>query len=228
MTWVLAAWIPNLILIQYLAVTEISLPLLIKSHELLKTVLIYYLAVSLLSILIHVFLKRTKLLAIRIWWLGVVSPWLLISIGLVFKQTTFWIAISALMVLAYLIASSYYWWNEYSRSFIKPARAWYQGLPWLIPSLECRVQEGIFKVSRMDREGVYLFSKESLKVALNTQQAQELVFSLGGNHSIKLKGRVLHRASDFYGYGVKFLFDSMDEQKDLGDFIERLKGLGYE
>lgn len=118
---------------------------------------------------------------------------------------------------------------ELSRSFFDPQMNWYQGLPKAIPGVKCEWLQGekkvLVKVSRIDREGAFIFSTGSLG-ALKPGEKSELEFEF---RKMKVRCPGVPMRSLSYGVGAGFQFQEMppDLRKDLGDFIESLRGEGY-
>ncbi|MBI4925572.1 MAG: hypothetical protein HY843_06570 [Bdellovibrio sp.] len=121
--------------------------------------------------------------------------------------------------------------HEKNRSFWAPPWKWYQGLPESIPHLKCEVFQGekkeILKVCRLDAEGSFLFNNlHTSLIQLDVRRLVELVFRFK-DKKVRCRGivkKVLH--SDL-GVGIQFCNISPDTQKELGDFVELLKGEGY-
>jgi hypothetical protein len=124
--------------------------------------------------------------------------------------------------------------QEMRRSFFDPRLHWYQGLPKAVPGLSCeivRAESRIpLQVSRMDREGAFLFSPKLRQVSgssdLFGEKAAELVFNFRHREfrCLGLPVRIMRQGA---GAGFQFCELSPDARKDLGDFIENLRGEGY-
>lgn len=125
--------------------------------------------------------------------------------------------------------------REERRSFFDPQMNWFQGLPKPIPGLLCDLSLGdhpfLLKVSRLDREGVFLFLDEGHSTLNDSSSLKagvpvELTFSFRSSR-IQCSGvpiGVLRK-----GTGASFKFQSLrpDIKKELGDFIGVLEGEGY-
>jgi len=116
---------------------------------------------------------------------------------------------------------------EFGRSFFDPAMSWFEGAPRPIPAIACDLMVGDkslrMKVSRLDEEGAFLFGKKIVKTAQKT----ELLFRFR-DREIRCTGIPMiafKRASE--GVGFRFEGNTPDQKKDLGDFIETLRGEGY-
>jgi len=122
---------------------------------------------------------------------------------------------------------------ELGRSFFDPEMSWFEGSPRSIPALSCDLiiadkgdkgeKRLHMKVSRLDEEGAFVFGKRIPKA----RQKAELVFRFRDReiHCMGLPMIAFKRA----GEGMGFFFDraTPDQKKDLGDFIETLRGEGY-
>jgi hypothetical protein len=127
---------------------------------------------------------------------------------------------------------------ELGRSYIDPQMHWYEGLPQPVPGLACEIRQDSqkleYRVSRLDREGVFVFRDN-----LRTRSAQTARFSKPENIELLLSFRdrqvqctgvpvrVLDRMGAESVIGFKFRDMSADSRKVLGDFVEALKGEGY-
>jgi hypothetical protein len=119
--------------------------------------------------------------------------------------------------------------HEFGRSFFDPRMKWFQGLPKPIPGLECELtsEQGTAKVrvSRIDREGAFLYSD----AASMPERFDQITF-LFRDRRISCAGipvRILDRVRERSGVGIQFRNMSPDSRKTLGDFVESLKGEGY-
>ncbi len=183
-----------------------------------------------------------------IYWLRTGQPWawgLLLAFGSVWSLLSAWVAFRMRHPgLAYFTIglSGYFYavlsWlsRELERSFFDPKLKWFQGLPEPLPGVTCRIthQDAVaeFQVSRLDRDGAFLFHKKSEETSRKVLRSvldggtPELVFQFR-DQEVRCQGaprRVLIR-----GVGAGFQFQKMpaDHRKALGDFVEQLKGEGY-
>jgi len=130
--------------------------------------------------------------------------------------------------------------GEMGRSYFEPQiipLSWYHGLPKSIPGLKCElIRESDkldFEVSRMDREGAFVFAKN-----MNDKSAFEVfkagmkvavIFNFRGRE-VRCEGfpiRTLRRGTGRLGAGLRFCALSPDRRKELGDFVESIRGEGY-
>jgi hypothetical protein len=124
--------------------------------------------------------------------------------------------------------------HELGRSFFDPRMSWYQGLPKPLPGVACKVawsdRELDCKVSRLDRQGAFVFQTarpgEPALSALRTDVRSELTFSFRGR-TVRCTGVPVRSLDGDRGAGFQFDGLAPDLRKQLGDFIEALKGEGY-
>ena len=121
-------------------------------------------------------------------------------------------------------------WLQYDlgRPFFDPGIRWYQGLPPTIPGIRCLLTQGPhqieLKVSRLDHDGAFVFSPDGNSIDLNASNMAELQFFFR-NRQIRCQGapvRVLKTSAGFCFSDIP-----PDTKKDLGDFVETLRGEGY-
>lgn len=125
--------------------------------------------------------------------------------------------------------------SELGKSFFDPKLRWYEGLPRSIPGLSCEIvgyePREVYRVSRLDRDGAFLFRERAVEglTGAARRSENELVFSFR-DREIQCSGvpiRFLSRSGAKCGVGFQFKKMSPDMQKALGDFVETLKGEGY-
>lgn len=129
--------------------------------------------------------------------------------------------------------------REMRRSYFDPQIRWFEGLPQAVPGLTCYVGNGEFqhpfRVSRMDEEGAFLFLNHVPRTikwkSLILGQEKELVFVFR-DREFRCQGvlvGILNRGTEGGGIGGGFQFRGLspDHCKDLGSFVENLRGEGY-
>jgi hypothetical protein len=115
--------------------------------------------------------------------------------------------------------------HELGRSFFDPQLHWFQGLPKPLPCVSCEISSSIVQVSRLDREGAFVFSSRGAV----PEEIGPITF-LFRDRRINCNGiavRTLDRVRRRSGVGIQFNGMSADSKKNLGDFVESLKGEGY-
>ncbi len=123
--------------------------------------------------------------------------------------------------------------REIGRSFVDPGIRWYEGLPRPIPGLDCQVVRGThgerYRVSRIDRDGAFIFRKpesDGTEPKEPRIEPTELVFSFKGK-SVSCVGVPVSLLDRGDGAGFQFAGIPADRRKELGDFVERLRGEGH-
>jgi hypothetical protein len=166
------------------------------------------------------------------------SSWMAFHMG--YPQLVFFTLVLFLFFSGVLLALK----HEMSRSFFDPELAWYQGMPKPIPGLRCQlslVDKGKDKskdrsvdldVCRLDQDGAFLFcpaqDSESLSLLpdLLTQPRLGMIFYFR-DRQVECQGAPILALNQRTGAGIQFLGASDDLGKDMGDFVELLRGEGY-
>jgi hypothetical protein len=124
----------------------------------------------------------------------------------------------------------YFQWlkRETGRSYFDPRISWYQSLPKPLSGVVCKLASGDkareVRVSRIDHDGAFLFSERG---GIAMKDVLALVFSFRGRE-IHCRANAVKLMDDGMGAGVRFVGMSPDERKELGDFLEMLRGEGHE
>jgi hypothetical protein len=120
--------------------------------------------------------------------------------------------------------------HEFGRSFFDPAMEWFEGAPHSIPAVDCEVGEGArktrLKVSRLDEEGAFLYRLGTLEVPVRKSR-MELAFHFRDREVRCTAMPMLLFKRNSEGVGFRFEGNTPDQQKELSDFIETLRGEGY-
>lgn len=130
--------------------------------------------------------------------------------------------------------------RELGRSFLDPRIYWFQSLPKPIPGLKCRVggsgDSEDLAVSRLDGDGAFVFVPYSMqrnlhpfKTHLKSHQGRKkfpLEFEFRGSRLSCFGNPVIHLNRGI-GAGFQFLVSSADARKEIGEFVERLRGEGH-
>lgn len=164
------------------------------------------------------------------------SGWLIASVWVALATHHPLLGFYSIFLLAFFTLELTWLHTELSRSFIDPELHWYQGLPKGIPGLSCSLDAGgrplHLKVSRMDQDGVFLYATPKdqdstllLDILLQHKQV-ELTLCFEQNE-VTCKGAPIVTIADGAGAGIQFLTHSADLRKNIGDFVEILRGQGY-
>jgi hypothetical protein len=117
--------------------------------------------------------------------------------------------------------------HEFGRSYFDPSMRWFEGAPKSIPALHCEVVSKTgktsMKVSRLDEEGAFLFGNENPVLGAKS----ELVFRFRDREIHCAGVPMLKYRRNTEGVGFRFDGNTPDQNKELGDFIETLRGEGY-
>ncbi|OFZ20193.1 MAG: hypothetical protein A2X94_09845 [Bdellovibrionales bacterium GWB1_55_8] len=138
------------------------------------------------------------------------------------------------LILMFAAASAFWIRRELDRSFLDPELRWYQGLPRPIGGLSCVLFAGDkqhpCRVSRLDSEGAFIYSDlkgdAGITEFLGEPKKVQLRFGFRGC-DFQCSGFPIALLAQGFGAGFQFRDLSPDHRKDLGDFIELLRGEGY-
>ncbi|MCM2322306.1 MAG: hypothetical protein NDJ90_03485 [Oligoflexia bacterium] len=169
---------------------------------------------------------------------AVATIWTLLSGWLAIRTRLPSLGYFTIFLAIFLIYTLLWLRHEMGRSYLDPRVRWYHGLPRPIPGLVCELappKEGPavrFQVARVDREGAIVFSgkregamDQVLRAAV-TARGAELVFRY---RTDELRCPARPTLLFERGTGAGFCFKDLgpDARKNLGDFIETLRGEGY-
>ena len=139
-------------------------------------------------------------------------------------------------LLIYLVVLLFWMRFEIGRSFLDPQLKWYQGFPKPIPDLKCQLatteEQADCRVSRLDREGAFIFSDAKIRGGgaglpfLRPREKTELTFRFR-DLQFRCQGVPMAVLESRSGGGFQFQGLTPDMNKELGDFIEQLRGEGY-
>jgi len=129
--------------------------------------------------------------------------------------------------------------QEMSRSFFDPMMSWYQGMPKTLPHIKCRLAwdhlDVECKVGRVDREGAFLFCTQTPEgtgsglapLSSLTKKTNARLTLQFREREVSCNARPMVTGREGQGAGLRFVDIAPDAGKQLGDFIETLKGEGY-
>ncbi len=168
--------------------------------------------------------------------LGLSVVWAIASLGITIRMQYPSLGFFTFFFLIFLGGALFWIKLELEKSFIDPQMHWYQGLPKPIPGLQCQVSFGEkateLRVSRMDKEGAFLFSQSSggkispTFVSLLERKKLEMIFTFR-DRRVTCQGVPTVTTSNGRGAGIRFFGLSPDVKKEIGDFVEILRGEGY-
>lgn len=116
--------------------------------------------------------------------------------------------------------------------YYRSGKRWFEGVPRFVPKVEAHLKgeqeaEGDARrarVSRLNHEGCYVFTDAPIKPS--EPAPSKVVLKLGDLH-LECAVELITRSKDGLGQGLRFLADSADRQKDIKDFIDRVRSSGY-
>lgn len=161
-----------------------------------------------------------------------VSAWMTFHIG--YPQLGFFTLFLFLFFTVLLLSLKY----EIGRSFFDPELPWYQGMPKPIPGLKCQLfslqkEKSLeLDVCRLDQDGAFLFCSTkdgksvSLLPSLLAYRKVGMTFYFR-DREVECQGVPVLSLGQGTGAGIQFLGASDDLNKDIGDFVELLRGEGY-
>jgi hypothetical protein len=126
--------------------------------------------------------------------------------------------------------------RELGRSFFDPQIRWFQQLPKPVPGLTCEIARlgaktatpETYRVSRIDEEGAFLFRERipERHKGFTRKDRLSLKFSFR-EYQIEALGVPVRDLRGGWGVGVQFKGLKADTFKDIGDFVEVLRGEGH-
>jgi hypothetical protein len=157
--------------------------------------------------------------------------WVLASLGVAIYKRNPSVGFFTLFLGLFLLLLMNWIQDELNRSYFNPRLSWYQGLPKPVAGLHCEVSDkGLnpteYFVSRMDEEGAFLFVPKERGATLAAGQMFDLSFR-HGHRKFACRGVPMRELGPGLGSGFQFRELTPDLRKDLGDFVEALRGEGY-
>jgi hypothetical protein len=198
------------------------------------------LAVALLCLPLAVWVLQGRKWALRLA-AALATAWCLVSFVAAFRLKNPTLGFFALGLIVYWLVLLSWLRHELSRSFFDPRMRWYQGLPEIIPGLKCQLalpedRRAELKVSRLDSDGAFVVAESSSGFfGLHPSEEAEMIFMFrekqvrcSGRPVRALEtgdGRVMAAGFQFTSSGERAM--SADARKELGDFVETLRGEGH-
>jgi hypothetical protein len=199
-----------------------------------RSIGIWSASVFLISLPLSAWLMRGNRWALRVLQLFF-AVWLSLNVSVALRTHNPGLGFYSLLLLGLFGSITFWIQHELGRSFFDPRMRWYQGLPKPMPGLSCKVawgdREVDCRVGRLDREGVFVFRNDGpgappALTALRPDVRSELTFSFR-ERSITCSGLPMRALDGGRGAGFQFEGLAPDLRKQLGDFIETLRGEGY-
>lgn len=188
-------------------------------------------AVALICIPLAVWIAHSRRGA---WYLaaGFGGCWSVLNFWFAFKNRNPALAFYALFLILLWGVILLWTRREMSRSFFSSGLRWFQGAPRTVPGLQCELSgaAGPLRVSRLDLDGAFLVASREESFQLPTHPGAEMIF-LYKDQKIRCAGTVVAHLGDSIdsatGAGIRFHGMSPDARKELGDFVESLRGEGH-
>ena len=172
-------------------------------------------------------------------WRGFWSLWLLDTLLLwgnlyfLVKTKNYALAFYALFLLTISILYFVHLYRILKESYYHSGRHWYESLPAFLPRIEVELwfedknRERVSieaKLSRLGVEGCFAYPiKETL---IKDRLFQEIYLKLNET-KLSCPVELVCVTEDKQGAGLRFIADSEDQRKDIWDFIDRARSLGY-
>lgn len=168
--------------------------------------------------------------------------WCAFSAFLALRAHSFWQGLFTLGLVFYWIGLIAWIRHELGRSYMDPRMRWFQGLPRPIQGVTCvlsteatgqNVTAKNFRVSRVDRDGVFVFLPRQASQAGNelgrirTRAKDRIRVSLFfKNKEFTSQAAPVVVLESGAGIGMRFVGLGPDHGKRLGDFVESLEAEG--
>ena len=163
--------------------------------------------------------------------------WVFVSVILAIRTGNFWLGLFTLIQILYFGGGLTWIRRESDRSYFDPRMEWYQGSPKPIPGLECELLQRSLRVCRIDRDGAFVFLSPRGREGDQgrTEPLEELrprkpltaVFSFR-DRRVECTGKPVRVLDGGRGVGIRFQELGLAGRRSLGDFVELLRGEGYE
>lgn len=133
----------------------------------------------------------------------------------------------AFYVLFILIVSSLYLISNYqtlSQPYFNSKRRWFEGLPKFFPVIKAEISDGFnineAKISNLNEDGCYVYTNEPVKKVENVR----LYY---GKRECVLPVDWIISSDHGQGIGLKFNIKNADNKKEVSEFIDKARSLGY-
>jgi hypothetical protein len=151
---------------------------------------------------------------------------LLANVFLLISTKNYALAFYALFLL---ILSALYALNAYKDlrgTYYDSGKRWFEGLPRFLPRIEAELKVGervvSARLSRLGEEGCYAYPFFEGQI----DKVDRIHLKLG-DLQLECAVELVSKSSDGCGNGLRFLAVSEDQNKDIKDFINRLRSAGY-
>jgi hypothetical protein len=111
-------------------------------------------------------------------------------------------------------------------TYYQSGKRWFEGRPKFLPRIEAELRfDGQMvpaRLSRLGEEGCYAYPHFGTKI----EKVEGIALKLGDLH-LDCAVELISHSRDGSGNGLRFVAGSADQQKDIKDFIDRLRSAGY-
>lgn len=129
-----------------------------------------------------------------------------------------------LLILAALYAAHLF--RHMKEPYYDSGRYWFEGQPRFLPKLEAAIQSGETatpaRLSRLGVEGCYAYMAGGTKV----DKVDSIQLKLG-DLELNCAVELVSESKDGMGRGLRFIRATADQDKDIRDFIDRVRSAGY-
>ncbi|MBC7693405.1 MAG: hypothetical protein H7222_16690 [Methylotenera sp.] len=159
--------------------------------------------------------------------------WTVLSLWVAFRTENPGLGFFTLLLMVLWLALFTGLKHEMSRSFFDPHLKWFQGLPEAIPGVACILNaesestSPALRASRLDVDGAFVFNPGEEPISPDQiRKISEMIFRFK-DREVRCHAKMMSVLKDNRGFGFQFIHVAPDARKELGDFIETMRGEGY-
>ncbi len=132
----------------------------------------------------------------------------------------FYVLFLVITTALYLLAN----WKLLAQPFFNSKRRWFEGLPKFYPGIKAEISDGQdsypASVSNLSEVGCFIYSASELS------KIELLELSFGGQ-SCSTHVNWITSSKEGFGAGLRFTITSLDQEKELKEFIDSARSMGY-
>jgi len=186
-------------------------------------------------------------------WAGIEAAWVLFCVGSILgaRMRGFWLTCTLSLTLLYgnlffllrtknyalafyalflLILSALYLaylYRALREPYFEPGRRWFEGLPEFLPRIEAELRSSQSsaraRLSSLAEEGCYAYPVPGEALTAEPDAIRLKV----GDLELECAVQSVTKTKDGLGRGLRFLTPTPDHEKDIRDFIDRVRSSGY-
>ncbi len=182
-------------------------------------------------------------------WRGFWAAWLLSGVLLwgnlyfLVRTRNYALAFYALFILTVSISYLLQLYKTLKEPFYSSGKKWFEGLPTFLPNVEAVLEEHLVgpndaspkdpdnaKLCRLSVDGCFLYLNSPSKVTVKQLKKIKRLTIKSGDNLMNCKVRLISVAKEKQNLGAGFQFmtlNNMDQQKEVKDFIDRVRSYGY-